>query len=227
MFKLETHMHTRYSSGCGHMEAAALVDGYLEAGYAAVAVTDHFSRATFRMKQLYALPATEQLEVYLEGFYRVREEAERCGLVVYRGAELNFDGSQNDYLLYNWPDELLLDAEQLFREGPVGFYARSRETDAIFLQAHPFRTNCVPVDPRFLDGIEICNTHPDHSNHNELACGFGASYGGILTSGSDCHEVHHLGRGGICAAWLPKTDADFAQLLRSGQFSLLGAENGQ
>ena len=48
MYKIETHLHTVYSSTCGHLDAEAIVNGDLKAGYHGVAVTDHFNWATYR-----------------------------------------------------------------------------------------------------------------------------------------------------------------------------------
>ena len=47
MYKIETHMHTKYSSKCGWLDAQTLAEGYKAAGYDAVIVTDHYNRTTF------------------------------------------------------------------------------------------------------------------------------------------------------------------------------------
>ena len=41
MYKIELHLHTKYSSGCGQMSAQELISGYKAAGYAGIVVTDH------------------------------------------------------------------------------------------------------------------------------------------------------------------------------------------
>ena len=52
MYKIETHLHTTHTSKCGWLDAAALAEGYAQAGYAAVAVTDHYNRDTFEYLDL-------------------------------------------------------------------------------------------------------------------------------------------------------------------------------
>ena len=47
MFKIETHLHTSHVSSCGWLEAPVLAEGCARAGYAALAVTDHYNRDTF------------------------------------------------------------------------------------------------------------------------------------------------------------------------------------
>ena len=104
MYKIELHLHTKYSSGCGQMSAKELIDGYLDAGYDAIVVTDHYNRDTYRMKNIDTTVPGDKLTPFLEGYRKMVEEAEGRGIKIYRGAELRFDGSFNDYLLYNYPD---------------------------------------------------------------------------------------------------------------------------
>ena len=47
MYKIETHLHTRYVSQCGWLDAEAIISGYKAAGYSGIVVTDHFNRTTF------------------------------------------------------------------------------------------------------------------------------------------------------------------------------------
>ena len=51
-YRIETHLHTNHTSKCGWLDAAALAEGYALAGYAAVAVTDHYNRDTFEYLDL-------------------------------------------------------------------------------------------------------------------------------------------------------------------------------
>ena len=67
MYKIETHLHTVYSSSCGHLDAEAIVNGYLKAGYHGVAVTDHFNWATYRFLGFDRLKPEEIAKAFLEG----------------------------------------------------------------------------------------------------------------------------------------------------------------
>jgi hypothetical protein len=46
-----------------------------------------------------------------------------------------------------------------------------------------------------------------------------------MTGGADCHGPEDIGRGGIEADYLPEDSLELAKLLRSGNFTILGAEN--
>lgn len=223
MNKIELHMHTRYGSGCGQMEEKALVDGYLKAGYQAVVVTDHFCRDSFDYMGIAPGEGRACLDRFMEGYRRVSAEGQRRGLKVYRGAEVRFDGSMNDYLLLGYSDELLADPEKVFSMGLEAFSRLVRAQGALLIQAHPFRSMCTPADHRFLDGVEVRNMHPGHNSRNDMALAYADRWPGLIrTSGSDCHEPHHLGRGGILAPYLPEDEKALAALLRSGDYELLG-----
>jgi len=223
MYKIELHMHTKYSSGCGQMSAEELISGYKAAGYSAVVVTDHYNRDTYAMLGIDPAASVDRLGPFLEGYYRVKEEGEKQGIRVYRGAELRFDGSSNDYLLFNYPDSMLLEPEALFTMGLPAFYEAHLGTGALLIQAHPNRSWCAPADPKYLDGVEVYNMHPFHLNQNELTVAMAEAHPHLIrTGGSDCHKPEHLGRGGIISETLPKDDAELVELLKSGNYRIIG-----
>lgn len=223
-YRIETHMHTNHTSKCGWLDAAALAEGYARAGYAAVAVTDHYNRDTFNHMDLKAASPEEVLSVFLDGFRRLEGECARRGLKLYKGAELRFDECCNDYLLYNYPDELLSRPEEVFRMGVAAFAPLAREAGALIVQAHPYRKKCTPAIACYLDGVEVCNRNPRHENHNERAEEYAALHGLLRTGGSDCHRTEDIAQGGILARTLPEDDAALVRLLRSGEYTVIGAE---
>lgn len=223
-YQIETHMHTNHTSKCGWLDAAALAEGYARAGYAAVAVTDHYNRDTFGHMDLKAASPEEVLSVFLDGFRRLEDECARRGLTLYKGAELRFDECCNDYLLYNYPDELLSRPEEVFHMGVAAFAPLAREAGALIVQAHPYRKKCTPAIACYLDGVEVCNRNPRHENHNERAEEYAALHGLLRTGGSDCHRTEDIAQGGILARTLPEDDAALVRLLRSGEYTVIGAE---
>ena len=223
MYKIELHLHTKYSSGCGQMSAEELISGYKAACYAGIVVTDHYNRDTYAMKNIDPAADCDRLTPFLEGYYKMKKEGEKQGIRIYRGAELRFDGSFNDYLLYNYPDSMLSDPEKLFTMGLEAFYDSHLGTGSLLIQAHPNRTWCGPADPKFLDGVEVFNMHPFHNNQNELTVAMAEANPHLIrTGGSDCHKPEHLGRGGILSETLPKDEAELVELLKSGRYKIIG-----
>ena len=80
MYKIETHLHTLYGAGCGKMEEKEIVSRYLDAGYAAVVVTDHYNRRTSWYPEFCADRSQNAAVLFLRGFRKVQEEGARRGL---------------------------------------------------------------------------------------------------------------------------------------------------
>ena len=223
MFKIETHLHTSHVSSCGWLEAPVLAEGCARAGYAGLAVTDHYNRDTFAYLHMDAAASGAAVtDAFLEGFRRMEAACAPLGLKVYKGAELRFDECSNDYLLYNYPDELLACPEELFRMGIAAFAPLAREAGALLVQAHPYRKKCTPAIACYLEGLEVRNLNPRHENHNGWAEDYAAQFGLLRLGGSDCHRTEDIARGGICAGSLPEDTFQLAALLRAGQYALLG-----
>lgn len=222
MYKIETHLHTSHVSKCGWLDAAALAEGYARAGYAAVAVTDHYNRDTFEYLNIDTARPGDIMTPFLDGFRRLEEACAKRGLKVYKGAELRFDECYNDYLLYNYPDELLSDPEEIFHLGIAAFAPLAREAGAFIVQAHPYRKKCTPAIACYLDGLEVRNLNPRHENYNQRAEEYAAQFGLRRLGGSDCHQTEDVGAGGILAEELPEDGAALVRLIREGRYTVIG-----
>lgn len=160
----------------------------------------------------------------MEGYRHVKAIGEKVGLKVYYGAEVQFYENKNDYLVYGFSDQLLADPKTVCSMGIAAFSKLAKEDGALLIQAHPFRRHSVPVAPHLIDGVEAVNRHDCHQNHNDLAIEYAHRYELLMTGGSDCHVPEDVGKGGIYADYLPEDSAELAKLLRSGRFTILGAE---
>lgn len=222
MYKIETHLHTCYCSSCGKLDARIIAEGYAKAGFHAITVTDHFSSYNWGKQDWPADRRSFSLARFFEGFYQVQEAAKPYGIKVYKGAEVRFDGSPNDYLVYNCPDALLEDPEHVFSMGLAAFHEQCAKAGGLVIQAHPFRGKCQPAEAMHLDGVEVRNMHPRHDSHNDLALRFANKHPHLLhLSGSDCHMADDIAGGGILTEVLPEDEAALAQLLRSGKYQML------
>lgn len=223
MYKIELHLHTKYASVCGRLGAHELLARYAAAGYSGLVVTDHFNRETFEdIPAIAARPPHERADAFWEGYRRMRDAAPAYGLQIYRGAELRFDGSENDFLLFGFDEALLADYDAILRMTPAEFSAYRRGSGALFIQAHPYRDGSTPVDPRILDGVEVCNTHPQQNNRNRSAFAFARANPQLLRiGGSDCHDAPHAARGGILSPTLPSSDKTLPTLLTSRSYTVI------
>lgn len=222
MYKIETHLHTKHTSKCGCLTAAEIVAGYKAAGYDAVIVTDHFNRITFDHLGIDLRdPSVDKVKAFLEGFRRVKEEGQKQGLRVFRGAELRFDESENDYLFYGWQDDLLADPDAVFRMGIAEFSKRAHAAGAVIVQAHPYRDNCTPAIACYLDGIEVKNSCPRHDSRNDRAVAYANWFGLFGTGGSDCHRTEDIAGSGILSDKMPDSDMAMAHLLTFRRYTVL------
>ncbi len=225
-YKIELHAHTPVISLCAKVPPEELVSRYHQAGYAAITVTDHFAPNVLHYWGIDALPPEERLFAFLDGYRQVKAAAEELGMRTYYGAELRFFENNNDYLLYGFPEELLIDPDKIWSMGIADFSALARESGALLIQAHPFRAGCVPVAPCLLDGVEIVNRHDCHQNHNDRSVAMANTYGLLKTGGTDFHDPEERCVGGIAADRLPIDSVELAALLRSGDFEILGWDHG-
>jgi predicted metal-dependent phosphoesterase TrpH len=219
--KIETHLHTCTVSKCGHLNAKTLIPAYKEAGYEGICVTDHYNRNTVDYLKLDLSRKDGLLEQFLRGYDEMCEEGAKYGIRIYRGAELRFDECENDYLFYNWPDDLLRDMDKIMKMSIVEFSRLARETDAFLFQAHPYRKKCTPAIACYLDGLEVYNGNPRHDSHNERAREYADQFGLIALAGSDCHQTPDIACAGICTEELPANDAELVSLIRAKEFELM------
>lgn len=217
MYKIETHLHTCHSSPCGKVDAETICALYAKAGYHGIVVTDHFFRYTCK-PHCWNIPYDRFFGVFLEGYHRMCKAAEPFGLKIYKGAEVRFDGSVNDYLLFGYPDDLLQDPDTVFSMGLERFSKLCRDAGALLVQAHPHRGECSPADPRLVDGYEVRNRNNDNGLTQALADQHPQL---VQLSGSDFHRPEHACWGGIQVDALPGNEAELVSLLRRGDYTLL------
>lgn len=62
--------------------------------------------------------------------------------------------------------------------------------------------------------------HPHHHSRNELALQFAEENSLPIVSGSDAHEKHMVGRGGILSDSIPDDGKALRDLILSGNFEL-------
>lgn len=224
LFRIETHLHTKTSSGCGLLSSREILEGYKNAGYDGLCVTDNYLRYYFDKMDIMELSPRQRLQRFLKGYYELLDEAEKYNIRIYKGAEVRFDENDNDYLLYGWPDELLLDADAIFSMGIERFSILCRQCGALLIQAHPYRAACLPAKEEYIDGVEVFNASPrhQHDNRNHLAMEFAKKHERLIRfSGSDCHRSEDIARSGIIVDKLPQNESDLASMIRSGNFSCI------
>lgn len=217
----ETHAHTAEKSPCGHVSAADVAGNYIDNGYTGIVVTNHLSDHGFAYVRDRSWE--EKVRWFYEGYEQVRDAAGDRLRVLF-GAEINFHGDPNDYLVYGITVDFLLAHPELLDMRVSEFSRLSRENGFLLIQAHPFRNGMRIVPPDQLDGIEVYNGNLRHDSRNFLAAQWAARYGLLTTSGSDFHEWEDAARGGIFTGRDIHTSEDFMAALKDRPVMKTSAE---
>lgn len=222
MKKYELHAHTSECDKVAQVSGAELVRLYCDAGYNGMVITDHYFSLFYEWFKDELLGADHQrtIERYLKGYHAAVNEAEKQGFTVLCGAEVRFDNSINDYLVYGLEEKDFYKLPLLNRLKNLDELLGVLPDYAVVVQAHPFRDNMTVITPTSLFGIEVYNGGTD-CFRNEMARVYAEHYGKAMTSGSDVHGANAVARGGISTGREVRCSKDLADVLRSGEYSLI------
>lgn len=212
----ELHAHTSEVSRCAHLDAAGVVDRYLEAGYTTLVVTNHFNSDTLNTA---GSDWQSRADYFLRG-WRVAKEYAGDRMHVLLGMEIRFAECWNDYLVYGLDEDYLYAHPFLYDMDLRSFSALVRADGLLLVQAHPFRNGMKVMPPDLLDGYEIYNGHVGHDSRNPIAHAWCARHGKLATSGSDLHDpCSHINAGILTDE--PVTDMQkLCTLLREKRYTL-------
>ena len=221
-YRYEMHAHTAECDPYAKIGGAEIARRYHDLGYRGIVITDHYFSMFFDWfaDALGGASHEAWMDRWLRGYDAARNEGERLGLTVLSGAEVRFEGTINDYLVYGLEADFFRHAPPLHRFRSVEELKVALPPEALIVQAHPFRDKMTVCDPTPLFGIEGYNAGTDPFR-NEMAKMFAAHYGKPLLSGSDLHHEKALGKGGIATDREIRSGADLTSVLRSGAYCLI------
>lgn len=219
MYKTEAHVHTAEVSRCGQVGAEEIVRIYAEAGFHTVFITDHINIPTLaRLGD--GLTWCERMDRFMAGYLAAKAAGERLGVTVLFGVEINFakpEGCPNDYLVYGLDIDFLKGMPDLNLGSLEEFYRVAKAHGALVIQAHPYRGGACYPTPGFIDGVEVYNAHPRHTNFNERALMLAGENPRLLrTVGSDFHMACDAARAYIITDYPIETVEDYIRAVREG-----------
>ena len=98
------------------------------------------------------------------------------------------------------------------------FSKQFRSDETLLIQAHPFRNGMTHVDPKYLDGIETFNMHPNHNSRVALAAKYAKEHDLIPTIGTDFHHPGHEGLSALLTETELRTSHDIVNVLKSRNY---------
>lgn len=213
-YRIELHAHSNPASGCSEVPADELVTTFRNAGYDAIAITNHLISDSEHYES-----KEKAIEKFKKDLYLAKETGEKLGIKVYAGAELRFyKHSDNDYLFYGYTSDELPDIYDYLNTDLETFVKEYKKDSSLLLQAHPFRNGMIRMDSSLLDAIEAFNMHQNHNSRVAVAAKYAAAEGKIMTVGSD---YHHPGFDGISATRtkiLPRDEAELISIIKNDDF---------
>lgn len=216
--KIDLHVHTSEISACGMLSSEETVKLYVQAGYDAIVVTNHFASYN---KSRFEKAKLDFFEEYMKCYELARALGEKQGIKVFCGYELRFDRNENDYLVYGMDEDTASDCDRIFAMGPREFSELAKEKGILFYQAHPFRNNMTVVYPGYLFGIEIKNGNPRHDSRNDIAQAWAKKYGLHGIAGSDCHQLEDVGLSGISTNARVESMEQLVEVLKNDDYTII------
>lgn len=210
-FLTEMHFHTMESSNCAEMSVVDSLPIYKSYGYKTIIVTDHMARWYVD---------NYPVDHFLLGYRTAKKEAEKYDINIILGMELNIDSMPNDYLLYGMTEELVYKYTDLpaLSESEVKKFAD--ENGLLVVQAHPYRSVCVPANPENLHGFEVYNGNTGWYSPEQpvKAFEFAEKYNLIKTAGTDFHQKDHTPGTGLIFPVEIKDSQTLISCLKSGNY---------
>jgi predicted metal-dependent phosphoesterase TrpH len=223
LYRYDTHVHTSETSSCCHVRGEEAARFYKKADYSGIVITDHYYEEFFNGVECSSW--NDKIEEFLQGYKNAKAEGERIGFDVLLGMEIRFTENPNDYLVYGFNEEYLIENPELYKYGLRRYKDSIKDTGILIFQAHPFRNNSTVADPDLLDGIEVYNGHPRHNSHNYKAYAYAMEHNLLMSSGTDCHRLIDVARGGIGVRGRINDIAELVEYLRCpDSFELLRIE---
>lgn len=222
MYLYDLHQHTKDGSLCGIDDPVSIVRALSRDGWAGCVLTDHFIHGNTRVRRNMAWE--DIVRAYERSYEAAYEEGQRLDFDVLFGIEEGI-GDCKEALIYGLTPQFLYDHPEI-RDGDLPHLSRIvREAGGFFVQAHPFRVrDYIPrpweaLDPDLFDGVEIynaCNPPLD----NLRAVQWAANNDLPPIAGSDRHYMGHCENFGILVDRRIRTEAELAQVLMEGDYSL-------
>lgn len=223
--RIELHAHSMPVSSCCSCSNDRFLELYAEKNVETICLTNHFTQDNplFSGKT-----KKESIDAYLDGYEGLKALAKPYGINIILGCEIRFNENYNDYLIYGVNREILEEAFDYFDRGLLEYRKNVTLKDSLFVQAHPFRNNIIPMDPKYLDGIESMNFHPNHNSRNSTSAMYAKENNiDICVGGSDFHEDGHYNSSALLtlAKKAPTDSFDLAKLLKSKDYLFLIGDN--
>ncbi len=190
---IDTHVHTKGVSMCGQMTYKEVIDYKKKIGYGGMILTNHCQ--TFYFDNM---SYSDYAEMVIKEYRLAKEYGDSVGFEVFYGLEVSVDlPHYSDIVLIGVTDRFMRETSGLCFMSHEELYNLSKKYGIIVVQAHPYRqnalpyrpnTNMSPLDPKYLDGIEI-NCKSSDIGYKDKVIDFAERGNLLVTCGTDFHRI--------------------------------------
>jgi hypothetical protein len=213
---IDAHIHSAGMSRCSRRKPLDLIaqclvdktDGFVLANHCDPSYTKE-------------LGWEEWCKKYNEEFYLTKEAGMKYNIKVFYGIEVETVSVKKvHYVIYGMTPDDLLKAPELYYLNQKELFEYCEANDFAFVQAHPYRNDCVPQNPAYLHGVEV-SCHPLYkTTMSESVFAFAKQHGLLVTCGSDFHGDTYKPR---CGMYIPDnitTEHEFKEFICKNQAEL-------
>ncbi len=203
---IDLHAHSSGISKCCKATARQALEEAKRIGLDGIVLTNHYQKNYIRDDDVLDL-----VHRYMEEIRHTMKLGEEMGMKVFWGIEVTPLKGNCHIAIYGVGEDFLEKYPELFVMTQEELWNAAKSDNGVVIHAHPFRHGGTPLDPRWLDGVEI-NCHPKYeTTAKEELCTFARQHGLIVTCGGDYHADTHRP---VCGTYLPDSIADSRALGR-------------
>ena len=158
--KIDTHVHSLGISKCSRVTYQEIAQNKLKAGYKGAVLTNHCQPWYYTQENY-----KEWIEEFITEFKNAYEYGKEVGFTFFLGIEISInDPRWADFLYLGVTEEFLRNAPDMCKASQSEIFKYCEKYGVLMIQAHPFRPNFEPLNPKFMHGVEInCSLSDIHN----------------------------------------------------------------
>lgn len=201
MMLIDLHAHSSGISKCCRIPARQVLEEAKKVGLDGIVLTNHYNKRYITDGDTAGL-----IRRYMNEIRETEKLGAEMGMKVFWGIEMDSpEGFRYHIGIYGVGEDFLEKYPELFDATPEEVWNAAKSDGGAVIHAHPYRNGGTPLDPRWLDGVEI-SCHPKYdSTHKDEVCAFAREHGLIVTCGGDYHADTHRP---VCGMYLPDSITD-------------------
>lgn len=226
-FKYEMHLHTAACSGCARSTGESFVIRAKKLGFSGFVMTNHFYHGNSTVDR--SLPWKDFVGAYAKDYEETKKIAKDYDIDVFFGFEEGYGEKGYHYLVYGLSPDTVASAPEFPEMSLAEIYDFVHKNGGFAAFAHPYRDLSALNEPepypdmRYADAIEVFNAG-NRPESNQLAAEFVKKNGVRTISGSDTHNIHSFGQGGLVFSRRLYTSENLVADLFADRYKLITTE---